>query len=297
MSFHHENVIWQSPDMTWNLGFYERIPGNTTDPDYDAEWDDDFDHNAFQFVSTGHPTSEAARRSWKGSNPGSSWEVPYCDAKADEIERLEDLTAKKCEAEKGRKPDGTIYLGGRTVGYQGPPKSRTLKSVKRERDAAVEAWASDHVRGYIQNLHNIDTRTALDARIEKMLPQATDADRDAYEAEDAAHRQRLLKLVESAELDRVKQAQHNRRFGFSRSVGERMGRQRRAEEEIRELITASEASARKRQKQHKKSKKSAESSRSSRVKARPAVKSTGFCGKRTRSGAPCRNSSNCPVHG
>lgn len=94
MSFHHANITWQSPDGTWSCGFFERIPANTMGEDYDAEWDDDFDTNRFQFVSTGHPDEDSPCDAWGGPNPGSTTTIPCGDSTAEEIEQYEDMAAR-----------------------------------------------------------------------------------------------------------------------------------------------------------------------------------------------------------
>lgn len=71
MSKNRENVIWQSANGTWSRGFFECYSvGDTSDPDYDDEWDVDYDMGVFTWVSTGHATEQAARASWQGANPG-----------------------------------------------------------------------------------------------------------------------------------------------------------------------------------------------------------------------------------
>lgn len=72
MSFNRENVVWQSQDGTWNLGFYRVLErfGYSDDEDYDPEWDVDYDYENFDWLSTGHPSLDAARNSWGGANPG-----------------------------------------------------------------------------------------------------------------------------------------------------------------------------------------------------------------------------------
>lgn len=87
MSHHHENVIWQSPNGTWNRGFYERIRPAFTDEDYDSEWDDDFDFERFEWASTGLASEQAAVDSWPGPNPG-GWTV-YADPTPQELSGFE----------------------------------------------------------------------------------------------------------------------------------------------------------------------------------------------------------------
>jgi hypothetical protein len=82
LSYHQENITWQSENLTWNIGFFNTVPGaNMYEEDYDPEWDDYTDYTSFFFASTGHPTADAANASWKGVNPGSHTIQPYnlCD--------------------------------------------------------------------------------------------------------------------------------------------------------------------------------------------------------------------------
>lgn len=302
MSFHHENVIWQSPDGTWSRGFFTRLSWDSGDPDYDPEWDDSFDHNEFQFVSTGHPSEESAHQSWGGSNPGGHTVYAYCVETADEIEQFEDLAAKKYESEASQPNSlGIISFGKPTTGYHGPPKPRSLQAVKRERDALVETWASDHVGGYYTSIGVEELREALDQRIDRMLSRATEQERMTFEDQDSAHRTRLEHIVSASEQTRAEQAGGFRRLGLlSRKHGGEAVRRRSAEDGLREEINASADAARKRKNAHNSGKTEAAriaSTGSPGVgnRARQETR-VGACGRTTRSGKPCQNSSNCPAH-
>lgn len=90
MSLNRENVIWQSADGTWNRGFFVvHVHG----PDH--EWDVDYDMGAFEWVTTGHPTEEAARAAWDGANPGSSDIVAHDEQTAGECATY-DRMAQAC---------------------------------------------------------------------------------------------------------------------------------------------------------------------------------------------------------
>ncbi len=84
MSFHRENIIWQSADGTWSRGFYEcheSYGGHGDDDDedsFDPEWDVEYDYGALEQVSCGHPSEDAAFQSWRGANPGLTREGPPC---------------------------------------------------------------------------------------------------------------------------------------------------------------------------------------------------------------------------
>lgn len=72
MSFNRENVVWQSANGTWNIGFYTVHESfwSYDDDDYDPEWDVNYDYDSFEWASTGHASKEDAYRAWKGANPG-----------------------------------------------------------------------------------------------------------------------------------------------------------------------------------------------------------------------------------
>lgn len=90
MSFNRENITWQSPDKTWNLGFY-RVAW--TDFEGDPEWDVEYDYSTFEWVTTGHSSEESARKAWHGANPGGTFVVPFDPAEADRTEALDQMAA------------------------------------------------------------------------------------------------------------------------------------------------------------------------------------------------------------
>jgi len=69
MSFNRENVIWQSQNGTWSIGFFTV---DWVDYDGDPEWDVEYDFSSFEWVSTGHRSWQQARQAWHGANPGGS---------------------------------------------------------------------------------------------------------------------------------------------------------------------------------------------------------------------------------
>ena len=86
MSRHRENVIWESRDRKWNRGFFDfRVTGP------DDEWDVEYDHKSFKWVTTDLPTEDAARESWPGANPGGYQRVLWCKDNRDEIARYEKM--------------------------------------------------------------------------------------------------------------------------------------------------------------------------------------------------------------
>ncbi|WP_316521087.1 hypothetical protein [Kitasatospora brasiliensis] len=101
MSLHRENVTWQREDGTWSIGFYKFTEpweyGGDDPDDYDHEWDVEYDHGAFWYLSTGHPTWEAAGDEYTKTepNPGGTtimrWE---CPEHREEIARLDAIAAE-----------------------------------------------------------------------------------------------------------------------------------------------------------------------------------------------------------
>ncbi|MEU3559634.1 hypothetical protein [Kitasatospora sp. NPDC006786] len=98
MSLHRENVTWQREDGSWSIGFYKVTEPweYGGDPD-DCEWGVEYDYNAFWYLSTGHPTSEAAEDEYTKTepNPGGTtivrWERPE---DREEIARLDAIAAE-----------------------------------------------------------------------------------------------------------------------------------------------------------------------------------------------------------
>ena len=93
MSLNRENVIWQSKDGTWNRAFYDFVYVNEDNEDFDMEWDVEYSGN-FDWVSMGHPTMDAADKSWYGANPGCFDLVEYSQENADICAKF-DENAKK----------------------------------------------------------------------------------------------------------------------------------------------------------------------------------------------------------
>lgn len=97
MSFHRENVIWQSRDKTWNCGFFRVLDRNMSsysDEDYDPEWDVDYDYSVFEWVSTGHNDKDEAWGAWTGPNPGSWTVLNYAKDTASECADYDEMV--KC---------------------------------------------------------------------------------------------------------------------------------------------------------------------------------------------------------
>lgn len=101
MSYNWENVVWQTKDGRWGIGFFDRISYTDSwdNEDYDSEWDDEFDHSVFVHASTGHPTQESAYATWRGANPGHHTVYEYSRGTAKEIAEFEDM-ARACNDSK-----------------------------------------------------------------------------------------------------------------------------------------------------------------------------------------------------
>lgn len=77
MSCHWENVTWESKDGSWNRGYYKRISYGTFSPNYDSEWDDDFDFTDFDYVKVGLSSENEALDYKPHGNPGGTNVIPY----------------------------------------------------------------------------------------------------------------------------------------------------------------------------------------------------------------------------
>jgi len=90
MSFHRENITWQSKDGTWNRAFYAfHDVGDRYSEDYDAEWDVEYTED-FNWVSVGHATQQRAEDSWHGANPGGMGVFVYSPNNAAECASLDE---------------------------------------------------------------------------------------------------------------------------------------------------------------------------------------------------------------
>lgn len=63
--FYRDNTLWESTDGTWNLGFFKAFVTGSGE-NFDPNWDIEYDHDLFSWVSTGHTTPEEAQASWTG---------------------------------------------------------------------------------------------------------------------------------------------------------------------------------------------------------------------------------------
>lgn len=137
MSKTRENVTWQSPDGTWNRGFYVCYDtGDYNDPDFDSEWDVDYHYDAFEWVSAGHATSDAADKAWGGANPGVRRIVTLDPSNAQSVQQAEDFDNMAARLHES----GSGY-------YRGPVRPRSLQSLQSELRQWQEGVISLEVRG------------------------------------------------------------------------------------------------------------------------------------------------------
>lgn len=107
MSFHRENITWQSQDKTWNIGFWEFYEiGSRDDEEFDPEWDVEYRGDAFWFASTGHSTPESAMEAYtrRNCNPATTTEVPY-KGHAVECKQYDKLAMRFKNPELAKKED------------------------------------------------------------------------------------------------------------------------------------------------------------------------------------------------
>lgn len=97
MSKNRENVVWQSKNGSWNIGFYEVIENASSwnDEDHDDEWDVEYNENSFALLLQNHSTAEsvveAADSRW--GNPGSHTIYAYTTHLQKDIADFETLAA------------------------------------------------------------------------------------------------------------------------------------------------------------------------------------------------------------
>ena len=85
MAYIHETVIWQSPNGSWNIGVYRDFSIVDEDPTVDEALDE------FMFVTSNHPSVEAAEASWKGVQNDDDFIIEFDETTKEEISHLEEL--------------------------------------------------------------------------------------------------------------------------------------------------------------------------------------------------------------
>lgn len=242
MSFHYDNVIWRSPNGTWNAGFfaedYLTCGGNDEEcGDETHEWCREFDQNTFQFVSGGHKTEDEAHRAWPGSNPGST--TVYCDG--DWIASFEDMAARLCEREAKREKRGYGY-GMSTHGYYGPARSRKLPAVQKELNSASREALRYRLSGYA-NLPSSEIPD-LTAKVDSMYAAATPTEREAFDATDKEFRNDLRTMLKDHRDQRAAEARRSASFwggyrpGAASTSAQKDANEKHVEVAIADLDTA-----------------------------------------------------------
>lgn len=185
MSTGHENVVWQSSDGTWSRGFYlaQRYYG-----DDDSDPEVEYDQNEFEWVSTGHPTEQAAHASWRGANPGHSTSLAQPTTPeqrahwGDEHEHLDDLAAKLWADPNMR------YM------CHGTPKRRSPRFLAHDIATATADAAHYRLGGYANLPVDVSAETA---ELRSRLRELTGDQRTAVSAELRTGAERIEKAIRS----------------------------------------------------------------------------------------------------
>lgn len=214
MSFNRENVIWQSPDGTWNRGFYDFYStGESDDPDYDSEWGVDYT-DQFVRVRTGFRSQAAAEAYQPWGNPGGHTEVPATPENAAVIERLDDEAAKTYDAATRERPYAYGYHG--TPEYSGPPKERKLKFLLADARRAKLEYARHRIQGYI---NSPDPKIPLwEARISKIIQQGRPADLEMLASSGNKYADGLEKLLQEDEERQARRRRQRMSSGWPKRV-------------------------------------------------------------------------------
>lgn len=200
MSFHRENIIWQSADGTWSRGFYETYDtGGYGDDDYDPEWDVDYDFGALQWVSTGYATEQVARESWDGANPGGHSVLEWRDGQ-DENEKLDDMAAKLWAAHP---PSPNRYSWERSHICNGTPKQRVPRYLAKDISEATVEAAHYKLGGYANLPTDVSAETA---QLRERFPSLTEKQRAAVVAELSDGIERIRREMVSDGRDWVRRA-------------------------------------------------------------------------------------------
>lgn len=226
MSVNRENLIWQSPDSTWSRGFFTCIPRSWSEDggEPDPEWDVDYEMDSFEWVSTGHPTEEAAARSWDGANPGGHWTHRYTDGAARESLNY-DVMAAELEITEDKRTAGADrrYSWGQYSNYEGPSKAsqpavanEMLDRLDKKLAETDAAQLSYQLQGYGNDLSR-DAADAL-ARRSELLDRMQRDGMDTRERERGETQARLrlaaLRKLDAEEAERRRQPQRARSFSY-----------------------------------------------------------------------------------
>jgi len=88
MSFNRENIVWQSANGSWNIGFFRVECYPSYGEDFDPEWDVEYDFSEFEWVSVGHNSEDEAYRAWKGANPGGGMIMDYTEGESEIYDKM-----------------------------------------------------------------------------------------------------------------------------------------------------------------------------------------------------------------
>lgn len=164
MSYHWENTIWESKDGSWNRGYFERISNPySSDSDYDSEWDDDFNFEAFDYVKTGFKTEAEALQYTPNGNPG-SWSTLHYAGNSKKCKYLDQLAFfAKNPAEKAKFERKELLRKNREhfkkLSETWTPESVASASsrytiltavIKSDEEAYSQFGLSTHVNGYLK---------------------------------------------------------------------------------------------------------------------------------------------------
>lgn len=100
MSFHRENVIWESKGGKYYRGFFATLWVGSEADGYDPEWDVDYDYDNFNNIAGPFYSQQEAYDSWQGANPGSYEVAPYIKENAELINQYDMMFRKAKEAEQ-----------------------------------------------------------------------------------------------------------------------------------------------------------------------------------------------------
>lgn len=213
VSYYAANVVWQSADGTWSIGFHpmEGCNGECYDEDggdETHEWCREADESRFDWVSVGHPTQDAAIRSWHGANPGThdvyAYTPGYDPASHVDDTRswaadFDDMAARLYESEQDRLAQQRGGRGGFGLGfggyrsYNGPPKFRTLAAMQKEHNALVQDGARLLASGRASGMHT--AVPDIERKVVDRLAGANPTERAAFEKADASHRAALRTIL------------------------------------------------------------------------------------------------------
>lgn len=123
MSLNRRNVIWQTSQGTWSIGFFAFESLNPDSPHFDHEWDVKYDRNRFWWVSAGHADPDAALEAYcaENANPGdASTCFDWSTENATCIARFEELASAWETARHLAQPRPDLPSG---LGATGPDNS------------------------------------------------------------------------------------------------------------------------------------------------------------------------------